>query len=234
VLNVTTADSFDFLADEIEAAKKSGLSTSVAVKKVVTETFKAHQRIIQNGDGYAKSWPVEAKKRGLLNAKTTPDALDAVDNAQTRDLLNRYGVLSKEEFDAHLSIDYTKYAQQILLEAGTLKNLANKYIVPAAIRYQNLILEHPAEVPATIKERLKDAIAKAVAATEALREKEEKLAEILEEDKKAARYSVDSVVPAMKETRDQLDKLEDLVCHKFWPLPSYEEMLLSRHVRNCD
>jgi len=233
VLNVTTAEAYDFLATEIESAKKQGLSTQAAVKKVVTEAFRTHQRIIQNGDGYAKSWPIEAKKRGLLNAKTTPDALDAVDNAQTRDLLSRYGVLSKEEFDAHLSVDYTKYTQTIQLEAGTLKNLANKFILPAAIRYQNLVLQNGDAVPASLKDNLKVTIAKAVAAADTLAEKEEKLGEIGDE-KKSARFAVDSVVPAMKACREYCDKLEDIVCHTFWPLPSYEEMLLSRHVRTTE
>jgi len=145
-------------------------------------------------------------------------------------LLSRYGVLNKEEFDSHLSVDYTKYAQQILLEAGTLKNLANKYIVPAAIRYQNLVLQNGDAVPSSLKDDLKDTISKAVAAANVLGDAEGKLSG-LEDEKKAARFAVDSVVPAMKVCREHLDKLEDIVCHTYWPLPSYEEMLLSRHVR---
>jgi len=233
VLSVTTADSFEYLADEIVKAKASGLTVDAAVQKVVTQVFKAHQRIIQNGDGYAKSWPEEAKKRGLLNAQTTPDAIDAVDNKQSEELLARTGVLSPVEFHAHISVDYSNYAQQILLEAGCLKDISNKYIIPATIKYQNVLLQNKDSVPSSIRDKVKNLLQSAATQTDDLADKETQLGDLLGTEKAAARFAVDNVVPALKKLRTTLDALEDAVDKSFWPIPSYEDLLLSRHHDEC-
>lgn len=228
VLNVTSCESFEFFADEIEALKKKGIPTHDAAKQVAVEAFRKHYRIVNNGDGYAKSWPAEAEARGLLNCRTTPDALDAVSNSKTQKLLEKYNVLSKSEFEAHVLVDYTKYAQTILLEAGTLKNMSNKAILPATLRWQNAILVNADCVPSGMKQTLQTTIHKAYERTLDLEKKELALADM--EGRVAARYAVDVVVPAMTLLRESLDKLEDIVDQRFWPHPGYEEILLTRHV----
>jgi len=182
-----------------------------------------------NGDGYSPEWPIEAAKRGLPNHVSTVEALDAVDSStEIRDLLSRYGVLSPEELESHLHVDYVKYVTTIDLESECLKNMARKYIVPATVKHQNNVLQNAAAVPDSLKSSLKKGLEAAVTASATLSEKQVEF-RAMGCCKEQARFARKTILPAMAELRKALDNLENIIDHELWPFPSYEEILLARH-----
>jgi glutamine synthetase len=233
ILNVLMADSFGLFADEIKKKTGKGASVDAAVKELIKEQFKQHQRIINDGDGYSAQWPEEAAKRGLVNLKDTIQTLDYVNSQKSRDLLGRHGVLNDEEFTAHIIIDYANYAAAALLEGGCLRDMANKDILPAAINYQNRVHQNGSLVPQGLQKKLSALITSAYENTEKLSEACAQLSSISDEIE-GARYGAKIVVPLTKELRKSLDALEDIVDRKEWPYPAYEELLLSRLAKESE
>lgn len=185
------------------------------------------------GDGYSAEWPVEAKKRGLIDLKDTVQTLDCVNSQKIRDLLARHGVLNDEEFTAHLIVDYTNYTAAALLEGQCLRDMSNKDIIPSAINYQNRILQNASAVPAGIQKKLSQLLNNAYELTEKLHEACAKLSATSDEIE-GARFAVKTVVPLTKDLRKALDALEDVVDRREWPYPNYEELLLSRLAKESE
>jgi len=190
--------------------------------------FTKHQRIIFNGNGYSEEWQKEAAKRGLLNLRTTPDILEVVHNEKNVKFFNDLNVLCPEEFNTHVEVAFDNYSKRIVLEAFCLANMSNQKIIPAAISYLNELKLAGQNDRANKISKLVDSGFKN---TDALADAAEKLEHHIESDvKKAARFSVDTVIPAMLATRDILDNLEKLVPSKNWPMPSYQDILFKQHV----
>jgi glutamine synthetase len=117
LLNTITADSFDYLADEIEKLISTGKNVEAAIKEVVTATLTKHQRIIFEGNNYSAEWVKEAERRGIKNYKTTPEVLDVVFNEKNVQLLDKQKVMSRDEFHANVVVDYETYNKVAHLEA---------------------------------------------------------------------------------------------------------------------
>ena len=234
-LNTAVAESFDFLADEIEKRSKGGNDRKNAIQEVVRETLTRHQRILFSGDNYSREWEREAARRGLLNAKNTPDALATFPSEKNQALFERYAVLSRRETTARSNIFYSAYIHRVAVEALTMVQLASTALLPAGIAYQK---------------QLADAInsARAAAPRAELGEEEKLLVELtstvgrlraalahlkethahLEEKPDAvaqAVHSRDQILPAMLELRTHADRLEGMVDDSLWPLPKYHELL---------
>src|SRR3712207_5930595 len=109
VLNTIVAEAIDALSEDLENAINSGSSLDEAVAKVIKETYESHKRIIFDGDGYSDEWHAEAESRGLLNLRTTPDALPWITHDKTVTAFGNYGVLDERELEARYEVFAEQY-----------------------------------------------------------------------------------------------------------------------------
>jgi glutamine synthetase len=231
VLNTMFADALKEFADRLEAA--SDFESELAA--LMRETIKKHKRIIFNGNNYAKEWVEEAEKRGLLNLRTTVDALPLFKSEKNIDLFSRHKVLSKSEIIARYEIIMESYWKTLNIEAHTMSEMVKKDILPAVLAYTKELSETLATKKAigvditedttfelvntltkltnslhTRVKALDDSIAAACAKSELL---------------ERAAYFRDTVAVCMSELRAVVDELETLVAAKYWPLPTYGDLL---------
>jgi glutamine synthetase len=223
VLNTIVAESVDELADKLkDALKGSGATLEKAVTKVVKEAWAANKQVIFDGDGYSEAWHQEAEKRGLLNLRTTPDALPWIVDKQTIAAFKKYKVLSKRELDARYEVYTEQYAVNINIESETAAAIARTMLLPASVRHLNELkasgLEELIEEVEPLIKELHYALVKLEDAN--LKENQPDSS-----PQKWAVYMRDTVIVAMDDVRDVADRLEKLVADDLWPLPKYSEML---------
>jgi glutamine synthetase len=223
ILNTIVAEAVDALADELEGALKGGASLEDALRPVLQKTWSAHKRIVFDGDGYSEAWHKEAEEqRGLLNLRTTPDALPYLVKPDVVSVFSKYEVLNERELHARYEVFTEQYAVRLNIEAETAASIARTMLLPAALRHLALLRE--AEVGDLIREseELVGAFVEKVHALEAAN-----LADNQPDDEAEAwaAYMRDTVVPAMNGVREVADKLEKIVADDLWPLPKYSEIL---------
>jgi glutamine synthetase len=230
-LNVAVTESLDYVATELEKQLKEGKKLQAAVKTLLTKLIKDNKRIIFNGNGYSDEWQKEAAKRGLLNLRTSVDAYGEALKPDVVKAFEKYGVLNERELHARYDVAVEQYNKTVNIEAQLMVLMANRYILPAAYKYQGELAASVAAVKAagaTAKEtrRALDGLTKLVdevrVRTDALQ------ASLDHEDSdpmKHAKYFRDKVIPAMNTLREAGDSLEAVVPHSIWPLPTYREML---------
>ena len=231
-LNVAVAESLDYCATELERAVKNGTKLQSAVKQLLTKLIKDNKRIIFNGNNYAEEWQKEAAKRGLLNHRTSVDAFSELMKADVVKAFEKYGVLNQRELKALYEVALEQYNKTINIEAQLMVLMGNRYILPAAYRYQGQLAESVAAVKAagaTAKESRR-ALDTVCALTDECKASVDKLQQLLEHESngdalKHAKYFRDKVIPAMTALREAGDSLECIVPHDLWPLPTYREML---------
>jgi glutamine synthetase len=229
-LNVAMTESLDYVATELEKAVKSKKSLDEAVRQLLPRLIKEHKRIIFNGNGYADAWRKEAARRGLLNLTNTVDALPELMKPDVVKMFERYKVLNARELQARFEVNVETYVKTVNVEAQLMTLMANRYILPAALEYQKNIAESVRAVKdaggnAKESRRLLDEI---IGLVDDLRARTDKLARALDHHdtaEKHAKFTRDEVVPAMTALRETGDRLELLIPHKLWPLPTYREML---------
>jgi glutamine synthetase len=234
-LNVAASEALDYIATELEKAVSEGKKLDVAVKALLTRLIKDNKRIIFNGNNYADEWQKEAAKRGLLNLSTSVDAYPELMKSDVVKAFEKYGVLNERELRARHEVVLEQYNKTINIEAQLMVLMANRYILPAAYRYQTQVGQSVAAVKAagsTAKEA-KRGLDKLVGYTEQFKVKVDRLQTLLEHEgngdaEKHAKYFRDKVVPAMVALREIGDNLECIVPHDIWPLPTYREMLFVR------
>ena len=224
VLNTIVAESVDELADKLATAmKRSGANLEKAVTSVVKEAWTANKQVVFDGDNYSPEWHAEAKKRGLANLRTTPDALPYLIDKQTVAMFKKYKVLSKRELESRYEVFTEQYATTVNIESETAAAIARTMLLPAAVRHNNELLA--SELEELVNEF-----------TPLLRELHYALLKLedanLEDNhphggdaQKEAVYMRDEVLTAMDDVRDVADRLEKLVADDLWPLPKYSEML---------
>ena len=229
VLNTAVAEVLDEFATQLEKAK----DFETALHKLVQKTFKEHQRIIFNGDGYDETWVKEAKKRGLSNLKTTPDALAHLLDKKNVDLFKKHNVFSEVELEARHEVKLENYSKIIHIEALTMLDMANKDILPAMSRFtaelaDAIAKKSAAKIPAeyekgTLKEVANhlDAMYKAVKKLEADEVKGNDITDVVE----LADFCRDVIIPDMEEVRAHSDAMEMVADSKTWPYPSYGKLL---------
>ena len=222
VLNTIVAEAIDDLAGKLKTALKGSGGLEKAVAKVVKESWAQNKRIVFGGDNYSPEWHAEARKRGLYNLRSTPDALPWLVDKGTVALFKKYKVLSKRELESRHEVFLEQYATKINIESETAAAIARTEILPAAVRHLNELKtadldELIGEVQPLIKE-LHFAILKLEDVN--LKENQDDSNPV-----KWAAYMHDKVIPAMDDVRDVADRLEALVADDLWPLPKYSEML---------
>jgi glutamine synthetase len=232
-LNTIVAEVLRQFADSLEKSQTFNSDLAALIKK----TFHDHQKIIFNGNNYEEDWIPEAEKRGLSNLKTTVEALPVFKEKKTIDLFTKHNVFSETELDSRYEIYLEAYCKTLHIEALTMLDLVKGAIIPACIDYQNdlarlwkrkkecggfdvaledNLLGNISKLSSSLLQKL-TALEKAI--DEAKKEKGDNLAH--------AKFYRERVFTAMAELRPIVDKLETLVAKKYWPLPSYGEMLFS-------
>lgn len=233
-LNVMMADSLEYAANWIERELKLGTAFNAAVESYIGHVIEEHSAVIFNGDGYSEVWHNEARRRGLPDMQSTPDALPQLTTPEIVDLYQRQGVLTREELRARQEIYTEQYCKTARTEASLAIRIARTIIYPAAMRYQselaqaafglkNMGLEHDAATLEKVGSNLKG-----------LRDSTEKLEQVLEKAEgaghslDAARIYCDEVLPLMDSVRQYADALEVLVADDLWALPNYQEILFGK------
>jgi glutamine synthetase len=224
VLNTIVAEAIDELADALEGATKDGKTVEEALPAILQKSFADNKRIVFEGDNYADEWHAEAEQRGLLNLRTTPDALPQLLEKSTTDLFGTYDVLSERELESRFEVMAEQYATKLNIEAETLADMARTMVLPAALR--QLALAESAQVSAVADEvrGATDDLVEAIHELEKVNS-EESHAPYEDDVLEHAKYMRDSVLPAMAAVREAADKLERMVADDLWPLPRYSEML---------
>ncbi len=227
MLNTAVAEELRQFADELEAAS----DFDAALAALIQREIKAHQRIIFNGNGYGDEWPAEAEKRGLLNLKSTPDALPHYTDEKNVKLFQTHGVYTAVEMKSRQEILLEEYAKTIHIEALTAADMLGKQIIPAVIEYSGKLAETVAakkaigvDAPAEAA-MVKTLTEKTVALVEKRAALEAAIAGVPDGVEGAARYYHDAVIAAMEAARAIADELEMLVGKKYWPFPTYGDML---------
>jgi glutamine synthetase len=220
VLNTITAEAIDELADELEKKLEAGTELAAAVTEVTAETYTANKRIVFGGDGYADEWQDEAAQRGLLNLRTTPDALPQLVTPEAIALFEKYEVLSEREMEARFEVLVEQYGVKLNIEAETAAQMARTLILPAATAQIKRFADSGLEAPAAEVRGLTEELYAGILKLEELNRKEGEL-----NDMQHVLFQRDEVIPAMNEVRRVADRLEKVVADELWPLPLYSEML---------
>ncbi|CAN5722305.1 glutamine synthetase III [soil metagenome] len=232
VLNLAVTESLDYCATELEKGLKEGKKLQAAVKSLLTKLIKENKRIIFNGNGYSDDWQKEAAKRGLLNHRTSVDAYSEAIKPEVIATFEKYGVLSEREVHARYDVEVEHYNKTINVEAQLMVLMANRYILPAAYRYQQQLAENVAAVKAAgaSAKETRHMLDQICALTDSCKLGVDALQSLLDHEingdaEKHARYFRDKVIPVMDTLREAGDGLESLVPHDMWSLPTYREML---------
>ena len=231
-LNTIVAETIGEMCDLMEAEIKKADSFETALAKVLHDVVVKSDKVIFGGDGYSDDWQVEAKKRGLLNLKTTMDALPLMSSDKNVKLFEKHSVLSKREIESRLEILMEQYFYNINIEGETTASMAQTMIIPAVVRYINELvaaLERGPKVGLKLDSTTK-LTQKVSDSLEDLVEKLEKLVAVNEDlggdtVEEKAHHMHKNVIPAMNEVRAAADKLEKLVADDYWPMPTYRDML---------
>jgi glutamine synthetase len=239
VLNTIVADTLKKFKTEVDALIEKGDKKEIAIMHVIQKYIVASKKVLFEGDGYSEEWHKEAERRGLPNLKTTPVALDAMLTEKSKHLFESNGVYSHSELEARYEIELEKYIKKVQIEARIMGDLAINHILPAAIKYQNILLqnvnglkeagldESAYNSQMTILKYVSSHIAvihtKVYEMVEA-----RKTANNIEHsrDKAIAYENIKSTY--FDEIRYNVDKLEHLVDDELWTLPKYRELLFLR------
>ena len=233
ILNTAIADTLMKMADELEGAE----DVTAAVDALIRKTLSAHMRIIFNGNGYDQAWVEEARRRGLLNLPTTVDALPYYVDPKNIALFERQKVFTRQEVESRYEIKMETYIKVIDIEAMSMIDISRHLILPAAIAYAkdvaSTINVKKSVAPELEPEAEKALLSSLNAQTNALYQATEKLESVLKgcdagADMLArARYTRDQVIAAMNEVRAAGDALEGIVGKSYWPMPTYQDLLMS-------
>jgi glutamine synthetase len=232
VINTAVAEVLRQFADTLE--KESDFKKGIA--KLIKKTIREHKRIVFNGNNYSEEWAIEAKKRGLSNHRTTVEALPAMIAPSCIDLFIKHGVYNETELRSRYEIHIESYCKTITIEALTMVDMVNGGIIPACIAYQNELAKllkrkkECGDFDTTLEERFLAKIAKASGCL--LKKLDALEAALLKADDSQdvliyAKFCRDGIFAAMSELRISVDSLETCVAKKYWPYPSYSDLLYS-------
>lgn len=232
ILNTIVAESLSQFADELE--KASDFET--AARKIIKDVYVAHKRIVFNGNGYSDEWVEEAQKRGLLNLRTTADAIPHYKDEKNIKLFTKHNIFSEVEVVSRTDILLEEYSKTINIEAVTMLHIASKEIIPAVVEYLNELCEsaslkksiNPAFSSECEEGLIADVSAKEAELYKAVNVLKAALKNAPSDDAQtSANYYRDVVIPAMANVRKPADELELLVGREYWPFPTYGDLLFS-------
>lgn len=229
ILDTIMADALCDFADKLEQG--------MPPMQLVRETVKAHQRILFNGNGYSPAWVQEAEKRGLLNLQSTPEALPFFVRPENIDLFQKYGVFSPEETCSRYEIWVDGYIKTLEIEARTMSDMVAKKIMPAVSEYTEALagalLSKKQACPGASTYTEETLLKQVSALGESLYKKQEHLQQMMIKaqsvalPQKRAEFVRENLFVTLQEMRGVIDTLETMVGKKYWPYPTYGEMLFN-------
>ena len=222
VLNTTVAEAIDYLAEELENALEAGAGIEAALRPILQRSYAANKQVVFGGDNYSEEWHTEAEARGLLNLRTTPDALPYLISDQTQEVFSNYAVLSTRELESRYEVSLEQYVTKLNIEAETAAGIARTMLLPAAARHLALLLSAQLPELASETEDLVSEFVETIRALESINLEENQPHDDL---LKHAEYMRDQTVPGMAAVRTVADTLEKVVADDLWPLPKYSEIL---------
>jgi len=232
VINTIMAEAISEFADKLE--KKSDVEA--AARKLIKETVKKHSRIVFNGNGYTDEWVAEAEARGLSNYRTTADAVPHMVDAKNVKMFVRHRVYTEKEIYSRCEIMLEEYVNMIRIEVITMLDMSKKQIIPACLEYEKELAGLAAarkSAGSTVKGAEMVIADKISVLTGEMYDRVIALEELLHAlngmgSRSAQEQSVfirDNVIPAMNEVRSRADALEITVSKKYWPFPTYGDLL---------
>ena len=240
VLNTIMADTLKQFKKEVDGLIEKGEKKEIAIMHTIRQYIVASEKVLFEGDGYSEAWEKEAKKRGLPNIKTTPLALDAMVTEKAKKLFESNNIYSHSELEARHEIELEKYIKKVQIESRIMGELATSHVLPAAIRYQNLLANNIkglkdaglSEAGYTNQKQILEKISEHINKTSDLVEKmieARKVCNSMSDTRtKAIAYQSQVKDIFFDEIRYHVDKLELLTDDREWYLPKYREMLFLR------
>ena len=239
VLNTIIADTLSNFKKDVDALIEKGEKKEIALLQIIQKYIVESKSILFEGDGYSSDWEKQAEKRGLPNIKTTPLALDAFVTEKAKKLFVHNKIYSHSELEARHEILLENYVKKVQIEARVMGDLATNYILPSAIKYQNILIENirglkevglKASAYANqvqIVNKIAEHVNIMSNKVEVMIEARKKANEITDTREKAIAYC-ESVKTCFDDIRYNVDKLELLIDDKLWELPKYRELLFLR------
>jgi len=233
MLNTAVADVLDEFANILE----NGTNLNEDLNNLIRDNIRKHKRIIFNGDGYSDEWVAEAENRGLLNLKSTVDALPCYLDQKNIDLFAKHGVFTATELQSRYEILLENYCKTVNIEALTLIDMVRKDITPAVIKFQKNIADTANSKVSlgiglsieTEKQILDNVSAHTDSMTAKVVELENAAVNVraIDDLLESAKYYHDVILVLMDDLRKSIDALEMMVGNELWPYPSYGQILYS-------
>lgn len=242
ILNTIVAKQLVEFKKEVDTLiEKKDLKKDEAIFNVLREYIKESRNILFEGNGYGEEWEKEAKKRGLSNNKTTPEALKVKVSDKSLKLFEEMGVMNKIEAEARYEIEIEEYLMRIQIEGRVLADVARNHVIPTAIKYQNTLINNVSGLKELygndfkkfgkeqmeIIEEISEHIGKINTKVNEMTEERKMANQLNDLEQKANDYCF-KVKPLFDEIRYSCDKLELLVDDELWPLTKYRELLFTR------
>jgi glutamine synthetase len=239
-LNTILAETLKNFKKEVDTLIEKGEKKEIAVMHVIREYIVSSEKVCFEGNNYSEEWHAEAEKRGLQNVRTTPLALDAYVTDKSKHLFETTNVLTHVELDARHEIELEKYIKKVQIEARIMGEMATSHILPAAIKYQNELIQNikglkdiglKEETYANQKqilEKISEHVNKMADLVENMIEARKKANAIKNTREMAIAYCDNVKDKYFDQIRYHADKLELLISDDYWMLPKYREMLFLR------
>ena len=238
VLNSMVAESLNDFKAQVDELEASGTDRSAAVMRIVRRFIREAQNVMFEGNGYSREWEAEAERRGLRAIRNVPESYDVYHEKQTVELFDRLGVLNPDELDARFEILNETYVKKLQIEARILGDMCLNHVIPAAVKYQNILIENVRGMKEIFGEEYKSLCRSEIdtlrkislyinnvsADVNALVEARKKANKVDDISLRAKMYSHD-VKDMMEKVRVNADNLEMLIDDEVWPLPKYRELL---------
>ncbi|MFK7783195.1 glutamine synthetase III [Psychroserpens sp.] len=242
VLNTIVAKQLTDFKVEVDALiSKKDMKKDDAIFNILREYIKKSKHILFEGNGYGEAWEKEAKKRGLSNNKTTPEALKAKVSKKAICLFEEMKVMNKVEVEARYEIEVEEYVLRIQIESRVLGDIARNHVVPTAVRYQNILIDNVKglkEIYGTsFKKLAKEQLNLIEQISNHIEGINSNVTKMIEERKQAntinnienkASVYCNTVKPLFEDIRYHCDKLELMVDDELWPLTKYRELLFTK------
>ncbi|WP_370838714.1 glutamine synthetase III family protein [Intestinibacter bartlettii] len=233
ILNTIVAESLDYISDYLEGKDDIDKALNEVLKKILKE----HKAIIFNGNNYAPEWVEEAESRGLLNFKSSAEALPHYTDEKNIKLFEKHGVYTKLELESRKEILLEKYCQTINIEALTMLEMVKKDIIPAICNYSKDLTQGALakkNLSSDIDVSLETSLVSKISSLSAcLSKKTTELDKVLldakdiDNNEELAKFYHDTVLSQMNEVRAIADELETIVGKGYWPFPTYTDLLFS-------
>lgn len=233
ILNTIVAEEFSQFSDILEKSADFTKDLNELIRKTLNE----HSRIIFNGNGYSQEWVEEAECRGLLNLKTTSDAMPHYLAQKNIDMFERHGVFSETEIRSRYDVQMEEYVKVLHIEARTMIGMTRKQILPGVFKYVRDIAASIREVQGigcdTQCRAQIDTLQKAQDLIDRIHREVGALEQIVadtfgsDDITSTANYYTTWVIPAMNSLREAVDSLESMVGYEYWPYPSYGALMFN-------